>query len=764
MILTTKRHGRTQRDVRNLVAHLNKQIGQQSRVVRIGNVPLSNVDDAMAYMAAMRDASRATVAMHHISISPRIHLTAEQIDEAVRRILSAMGAEDHAYVLWQHSEKARAATDIADEHYHLVVGHTGPDGRALNDSMSFVRLEAAARTLEADYGEELTPSRMTKSVMKELRRIGRDDVADMLTVPPTPPTSAMTSRTRAKADRLGLDLPEAQAAVRTAWTASDSPAAFRTALSVSGFEVRPGTRPNVFVIIKGGVEVGTLDRIVKLKRAAVAARMKEKENDSSSKEAPQREGSDLSRSARRSSIIREAVAAAEIDRRRRFGRPGADRRDQGSPDRDYRNPREAKSGPRSHQKRLRENVAAARFRGSDFHALRMAAKGVATGRDVRTPRRRLKERAAIASLQSITFRDVAAIIAKVAAGSILSDSELSSLREVGMKSMKRAKSLDVKARLLAEIAPPGFDVGKFVSDIHMVKKPSPGHSTARVMTRDGGWLEFDIKTRKPIRTWGSSGRAQVLATAMAAVLDVEAEYLDKTASVGATSHALRVTKMSEDTVKALAIWWGTRGYAATAAADGCWIDVGHTRIRDTGDRLEVYGGLTDNTIAAMMLKAREQWGGGMLLEGGWTQVEKDRLWLAAKRAGVEISNCQPSRKVQAEWQREQNRATTRSKALLSARSAIAVATDVRDAATGDDDALRRLPEQLRAFVASYLDDYQRQELAGKPIADITGALSRFRELGADELSEYERCTGRKFSVPKPRQRNRDDDNDNRLGM
>jgi len=71
---------------------------------------------------------------------------------------------------------------------------------------------------------------------------------------------------------------------------------------------------------------------------------------------------------------------------------------------------------------------------------------------------------------------------------------------------------------------------------------------------------------------------------------------------------------------------------------------------------------------------------------------------------------------------------------------------------------------LQAFVASYLDDYQRQELAGKPIADITGALSRFRELGADELLEYERCTGRKFSVPKPRQRNRDDDNDNRLGM
>ncbi|NEW98628.1 relaxase/mobilization nuclease domain-containing protein [Rhodopseudomonas sp. BR0G17] len=764
MILTTTRHGRTKRDVKNLLAHLSKQLNQTSRVIRIDGVPVSNADDAMKYMQAMRDASRATVACHHISISPRIRLTDEQVDEAVQRILSAMGAEDHAYVLWKHSEKARASDDVADEHYHLVVGHIGPDGRALRDSMSFARLEAAGRTLEVDFNEPLTPSRMTSSVAKELRRIGRDDVADMLTKPPTPPTSAMSSRTRAKADRQGLDLPAAQADVRAAWAASDGPSAFRAALAQSGYEVHPGKRPSVFAITKNGIDVGALDRIVKEKRAAVAARMKEEENDRSSKKAPQREGSDLSRSPRRPSIIGEAVAAAQANRRRRFGRPGPDRRDQGSLDRDYRNPREAKSGPRSHQKRLRENVAAARLRGSDFHALRMAAKAVASGRDVRTPRRRLKERAAIVSFRSIGFADVAPIVAKVAAGSMLDHSDLDALMEARMKTLKPAKALDYKATLLAEIAPRGFDASAFSNDIHMVKMPGPGRSTARVMTRDGGWIEIDTKSGKAIRTWGNTGRANVIAQALANVLGVEVEHRAKTVSVGADAEALHVTKLSEDKVKSLTMWWAALGYVAVAASDGCWIDAGHSRIKDVGDHLEIHGGLTDEAIAVTLLKAKEAWGGGVYLDGRWTPAEQDRIWIAAQRQGIDVANCAPSAKIQAAWQREQDAAAKNVRTISSVRSAIADAADLRDAAAGDDDAMGRLPEPLQAFVSSYLDDDQRKELATKSVADVAGALPRFRQLGADELATYERRTGRKFVAPKPRRRDNDRDRDNENGL
>ncbi|WP_019199274.1 relaxase/mobilization nuclease domain-containing protein [Afipia birgiae] len=762
MILTTKRHGRTKRDVRNLVAHLNKQAGQQSRVVRIGNVPLSDADDVMAYMTSMRDASRATVAMHHVSISPRVHLTAEQIDEAVQRILAAMGAEDHAYVLWQHSEKARTDATIADQHYHLVVGHIGPDGRALDDSWSYIRMEAAARTLEADFGEELTPSRMTKSVAKELRRIDREDVADTLVTPPSPPTSSMSSKTRAKADRQGLDLPSAQADVRAAWAASDGPSAFRAALAQSGYEVHPGKRSTVFVITKSGIDVGALDRIVREKRAAVAARMEEKENVRTAEETAQSSGGDLLRGARRQRILPD-VATLVATARRSKRRAESDRRTQGNFDSRDRDIGSSKPSPRAHRNHVRENLDAARLRGANFRQLEAMAKAVANGRPDRSLHRRVEERAAIASFRSLDFSDVTPIVMKMAAGRILDHSDMNLLGEVRrMKSLKPAKSLDLKTRLLAQIAPRGFDASAFSNDIHMVKVPSLGRSTARVMTRDGGWLEFDVKTRKPIRTWGPTGRAQVLAQALANVLDVEVQHLAKTVSVGAHAEALHVVKLSEDKVKSLSMWWSARGYVAVAASDGCWVDAGHSRIKDNGDHLEIHGGVTDEAIAATLLKARDAWNGSVCLDGHWTQAEQDRVWIAAQRQGIEVVKCTPSPQIQAAWRREQEATAKGTKTISAVRTEMVDAQDLIAAAKGDRNAIIRLPGSLQAFAAIYLDDEQRKHLAAQSTADVIPHLNRFRQIGTAELEAWEKRTGRKFTPPRPDDEKRTEEN--RLDM
>ncbi|MCO6389369.1 hypothetical protein GTK01_20580 [Aliihoeflea sp. 40Bstr573] len=274
MIITSTRHGRSRRDMRNLAAHLNRQVGQEARVVSIGGVPLSNSDDALRYMEALRDGSRATVSCHHVALSPMRRLSPEQRDEAVQRILRAFGAEDHAFVLWEHDGKARSRA-AADQHFHLVVSHVGPDGRAIDDAFSFRKLEAVARTIEHDFGEALTHSRRTASVAAELRTMGRADVADVLPTPPEPPQSSTSSRRRAAAERAGVDLPAAQEAVRSAWKQADGPAAFRSALAGMGFDVTEGRKPGVFVVSAGDAEIGALDRIVKTKRAAVAQRMKE---------------------------------------------------------------------------------------------------------------------------------------------------------------------------------------------------------------------------------------------------------------------------------------------------------------------------------------------------------------------------------------------------------------------------------------------------------------------------------------------------------
>lgn len=278
MILTTTRHGRTRRDCRHLLAHLSSEKGQRSCVIEVA-APVRTADEALEYMQALRDGSRASVAFHHLSLSPSAPLSDRQRDEAVRRVLAAMEAEDHAFVVWEHSGKHRRKRDV-DTHYHIVVAHVGPDGRALDDGRSYVRLEAAARALECDFGHDLTAGRRTSAVAAELERQGRRDVAARLRgeTPPEPPRSAMSSRQRARAERLGASLPDVRVTVRQAWQASDSAGALRAALAEAGLGIARGDKPGVWIVTgSDGATLGALDRLAGQRRRAVQERMQRQE-------------------------------------------------------------------------------------------------------------------------------------------------------------------------------------------------------------------------------------------------------------------------------------------------------------------------------------------------------------------------------------------------------------------------------------------------------------------------------------------------------
>lgn len=75
---------------------------------------------------------------------------------------------------------------------------------------------------------------------------------------------------------------------------------------------------------------------------------------------------------------------------------------------------------------------------------------------------------------------------------------------------------------------------------------------------------------------------------------------------------------------------------------------------------------------------------------------------------------------------------------------------LRAAAGGDTVALGTLSPELHAFVASFLDDDQRQEIGEADIVDIILELSRFRLLGADEIPDASRgrTRARAFSARK----------------
>jgi hypothetical protein len=279
VIFTIKAHGRTRKDTRALVAHLEKtQAGQVVEVVRIAGSAASDMAGAFADFGRIRDGSRATVAFHHLTVNPGQALTIAQRDEAVARIRKALGCEDHGYVLIAHRNKPRACGPARVEHFHLVIAHVGPDLRALRLSFSYAELEAARASLEIDFCEPLTPTRRSAAIAVRLRRDGRDAVAEQVEaaarIQGDLPRSGLTSRIRARLDRLGIAAPLARARVRAAYALDR--AGFEAALAQAGLSCTPGDRvADAWVVWKDDILVGALDRLVAHPRAMASARMRD---------------------------------------------------------------------------------------------------------------------------------------------------------------------------------------------------------------------------------------------------------------------------------------------------------------------------------------------------------------------------------------------------------------------------------------------------------------------------------------------------------
>lgn len=321
-----------------------------------------------------------------------------------------------------------------------------------------------------------------------------------------------------------------------------------------------------------------------------------------------------------------------------------------------------------------------------------------------------------------------------AAGSQSGDNEPGSRGEgtTMAQGLKPARKIDYKVRLLSEAAPDGFDAAAWHDDIHMVKPSSPNQPTTRILLRDGGWVEVD-KTRSLIQSWGKRGRGDALAAALADAGSWQTRRLRRTATFARKADAPQPGRLSEAQAEALALWWQDHGYSVTAAPDGCWVQAGLSRIRDTGDHLEIHGPVSDEAIQAILTKAHEVWGGGAELTGEWSQKDQDRLWIEAQRQGVTLHGCRPSDAALQVWEKESAAAQTQAETFGLVKASTREAQDLLAGARGDPAPLGRLAPELQAFVRSYLDDDQRAELAQADVADIVPELRRFKSLGHEEL-------------------------------
>ncbi|MDP8250859.1 relaxase/mobilization nuclease domain-containing protein, partial [Pseudochrobactrum saccharolyticum] len=279
MIGQVVRHGKTKKDAKNLYAHLMKGAGTRFEVL---NSAAPNLSEAMADMMIARDGSRAEAAFLHIAISPSRDMSDDELHRVCDIVMRHFSAEENQAVLVIH-EKERV-NDSGNRHAHLVLGRVGPDGAVLQSGFDKIKLETAMRIAEFEMSEPSVLGRHHTSAIKWLRAHGRNDVADYMCAAhsetPMKPTSSVSPASRQMIEKkIGNDLSSLTDDIRSAWSQSDNGQSFAAALSEKNYAIEKGQKDGVFLVMKDGVQLGALDRLLKEKRAAVKSKMGDFEHD-----------------------------------------------------------------------------------------------------------------------------------------------------------------------------------------------------------------------------------------------------------------------------------------------------------------------------------------------------------------------------------------------------------------------------------------------------------------------------------------------------
>ena len=270
MIATTAKHGRTPQDSSNLLAHLIDEENEQIEILEIGHSVAVDLAGVLRDLEIHRAGSRAQCAIHHMSVNPSQQCKKEQLLDAANRLRLEFDPDDERPYITIRHRKQRSDPNAAVDHAHLVLGNV-VNGKALDDHLSKIRSEVVARIWEFTNCENPVASRHHKKVLKILGERGRHDVQQWLIEKlgddPEEPSSAMSSNTRMRAKRVGVNLPREKAAIVSIWNVTKGMPVFRAALADAGYAIVPGDKANVWVVLdRENNLIGSLDRLLKKKR------------------------------------------------------------------------------------------------------------------------------------------------------------------------------------------------------------------------------------------------------------------------------------------------------------------------------------------------------------------------------------------------------------------------------------------------------------------------------------------------------------------
>ncbi|KQT64159.1 MULTISPECIES: MobA/MobL family protein [unclassified Aureimonas] len=310
---------------------------------------------------------------------------------------------------------------------------------------------------------------------------------------------------------------------------------------------------------------------------------------------------------------------------------------------------------------------------------------------------------------------------------------------------------DYKASLLRDrfpdaILPPGA-----AESLYLVDAKNPRRT--RVMLRDGAWVEADDDSGT-VSMWGPrSASAADLAEAISASTGYGVDRIERTAAAAKPGKSRRKSAVSEDEATSTADRWRRRGFSdVTESPAGVRVGLGgRSRLLDSGDHVDLFGPVSDESLRALAAKAAEDWGGSLTLDGPWPADAQARLWLECQRHGVTLADYTPPPAVAAAWAAESGSVADTETKLRAVRSETAEADLLLGAAAGDVASLKKLEPSLRAFVVGHLDDDQRRDLVRADREDIVTALGEFRKLGTAELERQkaDRLAGRSWLTEGP---------------
>lgn len=275
MIGQVTKHGRSKRDAKNLHAHLMKD---ENARVELLNSGAENLHEIMCEMEIGKLGSRIDAAFLHVSVSPGRAMSDDELREAAQIVIKHFDAETHPCALVFH-EKERTGSD-ANKHIHLVIGRVDHNGHKIESGFEKIKLETAIRIAEFELKEPSTLGRHFDKTAKWLEKNGRTDVLDYMIAQhgfdQEKPVSAASPEKRAKIEReTGAKFADLKSTIQQTWSNSVDANAFANSLNSQGFSLEKGKKEGVFLVMKDGVQVGALDRILKEKRADVSRKMED---------------------------------------------------------------------------------------------------------------------------------------------------------------------------------------------------------------------------------------------------------------------------------------------------------------------------------------------------------------------------------------------------------------------------------------------------------------------------------------------------------